>query len=100
MFLNEDDTPFPYQLHALLQIINNAHFQSPAFAVLQWRSALAECCPAAWLQPLPVPAECLGRRQPPRSKVRYRNGIDFQGRVCHLLAKIASEVLSATVLRV
>lgn len=68
MFLNEDDTPFPYQLHALLQIINNAHFQSPAFAVLQWRSALAECCPAAWLQPLPVPAECLGKEAAPEEQ--------------------------------
>lgn len=68
MFLNEDDTPFPYQLRALLQIINNAHFRSPAFAVLQWRSALAERCPAAGLQPLPVPAEYLGMEAAPKEQ--------------------------------
>lgn len=51
MFLNEDDTPFPYQLCVPLQIINNAHFQSPSFVVSQWASVLAERCPGSILYP-------------------------------------------------
>lgn len=96
MFLNEDDTPFPYQLCVPLQIINNAHFQSPSFVVSQWASALAERCPGSIL----YPPGTRGGRQPRRSKVRYRNVIYFQERVCHQLAKMASEVSLATVLHV
>lgn len=46
MFLNEGDTPFPYQLHALLRIINNAPFPSPWFAAPHQVSAVAESCPS------------------------------------------------------
>lgn len=55
MFLNEDDTPFPYQLCVLLQIINNAHSQTPPVVVLHQPRELAQSW-APGLQPLPASA--------------------------------------------
>lgn len=48
MFLNKDDTPFPYQLCALLRIINNAQSQTRPVAVPH------QVCARAKLQPLPA----------------------------------------------